>query len=215
LNAEPAIAAPDFSGEALLPDRMCIVSREVKPENALIRFARAPDGLVVPDLKRKLPGRGVWVTCDRQALEEAVKRKAFSRGFGADSKAGPELLDQISGLLRKEMLAALSLTRRAGLGVCGYMKVEEALVKGNVRVLLHASDGSVDGRQKLDRKCATNTVIWDLFSSGDLDLAFGRSNVIHAAVANGGLAEKLLDYAQKIAQYEHLKVTGLGFQTVA
>jgi predicted RNA-binding protein YlxR (DUF448 family) len=194
---------------------MCIVSRVVKPEDQLIRFARAPDGSVVPDLKRKLPGRGVWVSMDREVLAEAIKRKAFSRGFGVESKADPALLDQISTLLRKEMLSALSLTRRAGLGICGFMKVEEALVKGNVRVLLHASDGSVDGRQKLDRKAATNTLIWDLFSSGDLDLAFGRSNVIHAAVANGGLAEKLLDYAQKIAQYEHLSVTGLGFQTVA
>ncbi|MDE2446112.1 MAG: RNA-binding protein [Alphaproteobacteria bacterium] len=210
MNAEPANA-----DEAPLPDRMCIVSREVKPETALIRFARAPDGLVVPDLKRKLPGRGVWVTCDAEILAEAIKRKAFSRGFGAEAKVGPELVGQVATLLRKDMLAALSLTRRAGLGVCGFMKVEEALVKGNIRVLLHASDGSIDGRQKLDRKCASNTVIWDLFSSSDLDLAFGRSNVIHAAVANGGLAEKLLDYAQKIAQYEHLKVSGLGFQTVA
>ena len=201
--------------EPELVDRMCIVTRVVKPEDELIRFALAPDSQVVPDLKRKLPGRGVWVSLDRKMLNDAIKRNMFSRGFGADAKAGPELADLVGVLLRKETLAALSMTRKAGLALSGFMKVEEALTKGNVRMILHASDGSVDGRQKLDRKCATNVVILDLFASGDLDLAFGKSNVIHAAIANGGMAEKLLDYVRKIAQYESLSVTGLGLQTVA
>ncbi len=201
--------------EPELVDRMCIVTRVVKPEEELIRFALAPDGQVVPDLKRKLPGRGVWVSLDRKILSDAIKRHLFAKGFGLDAKASPELADLVGGLLRKDILAALSLARKAGLALSGFMKVEEALTKGNVRMIFHASDGSVDGRQKLDRKCATNVVIFDLFASGDLDLAFGKSNVIHAAVANGGMAEKLLDYARKLAQYESLSVTGLGLQTVA
>lgn len=196
-------------------DRMCIVTRVVKPEDELIRFALSPDGVVVPDLKRKLPGRGVWVSLDRKMLGEAIKRQLFSKGFGAEAKAGPELADLVGLQLRKDVLSALSLARKAGLALSGFMKVEEALIKGNVRMIFHASDGSVDGRQKLDRKCAANVVIFDLFASGDLDLAFGKSNVIHAAVANGGMAEKLLDYARKLAQYDSLSVTGLGLQTVA
>jgi uncharacterized protein len=194
---------------------MCIVSRIVKSEDELIRFALAPDGTVAPDLKRKLPGRGVWVSLDRKILGDAIKRNMFSKGFGAEAKAGPELADLVGVLLRKETLAALSLTRKAGLGLSGYMKVDEALTKGNIRLLFHASDGSVDGRQKLDRKCAENVVIFAHFSADELNMAFGGSNVIHAAVANGGLAEKLLDYARKLAQYETLSVTGLGLQTVA
>ncbi len=194
---------------------MCIVTRVVKPEDELIRFALSPDGEVVPDLKRKLPGRGVWVSLDRKMLGDAIKRHLFSKGFGAEAKAGPELADLIGLQLRRDVLSALSLARKAGLALSGFMKVEEALTKGNVRMIFHASDGSVDGRQKLDRKCAANVVIFDLFASGDLDLAFGKSNVIHAAVANGGMAEKLLDYARKLAQYETLSVTGLGLQTVA
>jgi uncharacterized protein len=198
-----------------LVDRMCIVSRIVKSEDELIRFALAPDGTVAPDLKRKLPGRGVWVSLDRKILGDAIKRNMFSKGFGAEAKAGPELADLVGVLLRKETLAALSLTRKAGLGLSGYMKVDEALTKGNIRLLFHASDGSVDGRQKLDRKCAENVIIFAHFSADELNMAFGGSNVIHAAVANGGLAEKLLDYARKLAQYETLSVTGLGLQTVA
>lgn len=201
--------------ETELVDRMCIVSRVVKPEDELIRFALSPDGVVVPDLKRKLPGRGVWVSLDRKMLGDAIKRHLFSKGFGAEAKAGPELADLVGLQLRKDVLSALSLARKAGLALSGFMKVEEALTKGNVRMIFHASDGSVDGRQKLDRKCAANVVIFDLFASGDLDLAFGKSNVIHAAVANGGMAEKLLDYARKLAQYDSLSVTGLGLQTVA
>lgn len=201
--------------ETELVDRMCIVTRVVKPEDELIRFALSPDGVVVPDLKRKLPGRGVWVSLDRKMLGEAIKRQLFSKGFGAEAKAGPELADLVGLQLRKDVLSALSLARKAGLALSGFMKVEEALIKGNVRMIFHASDGSVDGRQKLDRKCAANVVIFDLFASGDLDLAFGKSNVIHAAVANGGMAEKLLDYARKLAQYDSLSVTGLGLQTVA
>ena len=194
---------------------MCIVTRVVKPEDELIRFALSPDGVVVPDLKRKLPGRGVWVSLDRKMLGDAIKRHLFSKGFGAEAKAGPELADLVGLQLRKDVLSALSLARKAGLALSGFMKVEEALRHGNVRMIFHASDGSVDGRQKLDRKCAANVVIFDLFASGDLDLAFGKSNVIHAAVANGGMAEKLLDYARKLAQYDSLSVTGLGLQTVA
>jgi uncharacterized protein len=194
---------------------MCIVTRVVKPEEELIRFALSPEGQVVPDLKRKLPGRGVWVTLDRSTLGDAIKRNLFSRGFGVDAKSGPELAENCSVLLRRDALSALSLTRKSGLAVSGFMKVEEALAKGNVRMLFHASDGSVDGRQKLDRKAAANVIIFDHFASGDLDLAFGKSNVIHAAIANGGITEKLLDYVRKIAQYESLSVTGLGLQTVA
>lgn len=194
---------------------MCIVTRVVKPEDELIRFALSPHDEVVPDLKRKLPGRGVWVSLDRKVLGDAIKRQLFSKGFGRPAKAGAELADLVGLQLRKEVLSALSMARKAGLALSGHMKVEEALRHGNVRMVFHASDGSVDGRQKLDRKCATNVVIFDLFASVDLDLAFGKSNVIHAAVANGGMAEKLLDYARKLAQYENLSVTGLGLQTVA
>ena len=78
-----------------MPERMCIVSRVVKPEDELIRFALAPDSQVVPDLKRKLPGRGVWVSLDRKMLNDAIKRNMFSRGFGAEAKAGPELADLV------------------------------------------------------------------------------------------------------------------------
>src|ERR1700722_11826370 len=74
--------------------RMGAVSREVRPVSELIRFVVGPDGTAVPDVKNKLPGRGLWVTATRQALDEAVKRKVFARGFKRDVRLPPNLAEQ-------------------------------------------------------------------------------------------------------------------------
>ena len=50
--------------------RMCAVTREVRPIDELIRFVVSPTGEVVPDLKRKLPGRGLWVSASRRVVAE-------------------------------------------------------------------------------------------------------------------------------------------------
>ena len=52
---------PDRVAAAPAAERLCAATRSVKPVDDMIRFVVGPDG-VVPDLKRKLPGRGVWVT---------------------------------------------------------------------------------------------------------------------------------------------------------
>jgi uncharacterized protein len=183
---------------------MCIVTRQEADEDALIRFARAPDGTVVPDLQAKLPGRGVWVSCSRRLLGEAVKRQAFSRGFEEDCKIPDELPDRVSTLLRKQAVNQLSLARKAGLVVQGFMKVEEALRKTTVKLLLHAGNAGEDGVSKLDRLASAKTVISNSFRSDEMDLAFGRSNVIHAAVAASGLADRLVVYLQRMAEFEDL-----------
>jgi predicted RNA-binding protein YlxR (DUF448 family) len=139
-----------------LTERMCIVTREVKDEDALVRFVRSPDGQVVPDLQRKLPGRGVWVSLSREKVNEAVKKGLFSRGFAAETKATPELADLVGD----------------------------------------------DGRGKIDKLAAPGVKVINIFQVDELDLAFGRSNVIHAAVARGKLAEKLLLAVQRIEMYD-------------
>lgn len=192
-----------------MPERMCIVTREVKDEAELIRFARSPEGLVVPDLARKLPGRGVWVSLDRAKLAEAVKKGLFSRGFAAQSKADEALPEQVGGLLRQQLVATLSLGRKAGEALSGFMRVEEALKKGPVRLLFHAADSGTDGQRKLDRLASPGTVICAFLPTADLDLAFGRANVVHAAVAAGGLADKLVTCVGRLAAYD-----GLAFRTV-
>jgi hypothetical protein len=181
---------------------MCIVTRQVMDEARLIRFVRSPEGEAVPDLSRKLPGRGVWVSLSRQRLAEAVRKGLFSRGFAAETKAAGDLPEQVAGLLRKAGLSYMSLAKKAGEAVTGFAKVEDMLRAGRARVLLHAAEAAPDGRQKLDRLAGPETVRVSLYRGDELDLAFGRSNVIHAAVAKGGLAEKLLAAVRRIEIYE-------------
>ena len=184
-----------------MPERMCVVTREVMDEDRLVRFVRSPAGDVVPDLARKLPGRGVWVTLERSKVAEAAAKGLFSRGFKAQSKAGEDLALRVGQLLRSQTVQHLSLGRKAGDAVTGFMKVEEALKRGPVRLLFHAAGSGEDGARKLNRLVGAKTAICGFLTPDDLDLAFGRANVVHAAVADGGLAGRLILHVARLARY--------------
>nr|WP_280116375.1 RNA-binding protein [Pannonibacter sp. XCT-34] len=174
------------------------MTREVKPVSDLMRFVMDPDGQVVPDLRRNLPGRGVWVTAQRSAIEQAEKRKVFPRGFKAEAKVEPGLADRVDALLTRAALSALSLSRKAGELVTGFAKVEAALRRDPVVGLIHASDASEDGVRKLAGVAASRFEdanggpVVRLFDSTQLDLALGRTNVIHAALLAGRASEGFL-----------------------
>jgi predicted RNA-binding protein YlxR (DUF448 family)/ribosomal protein L7Ae-like RNA K-turn-binding protein len=195
------MAADPAEVDEIVAERMCIVTREVLDEAQLIRFVKGPDGAVVPDLNRKLPGRGVWVSLNRAKVAEAVKRRAFNRGLG-EVNAGVNLPDQLGGLLRKAALSYISLAKKAGEAVAGAAKVEEMVASGRARLVIHAREAAQNGRQKIDNLSGPGMETLSLFTSTELDLAFGRTNVIHAAVAKGGLAEKLLQAVRRAEAYE-------------
>jgi predicted RNA-binding protein YlxR (DUF448 family) len=201
---ETIAGADRQEGEAELPERTCIVTREVKDPDELIRFVRAPSGEVVPDLRCKLPGRGVWVSCAASKVAEAARRKLFARGFRADCRAPADLGERTGLLLREEALACLSLANKAGLATAGFERVAELARKGRLAVLVEAADGAADGRRKLRGKlkeAGTSPEIIDVFESPELGLALGQSHVIHAAIAEGGLARKFLAAARRFAAY--------------
>ncbi|MFG1477384.1 RNA-binding protein [Xanthobacter sp. V4C-4] len=173
--------------------RLCLARRVVAPVADMVRFVVGPDGRIVPDLARKLPGRGAWVTATRADLETALKRKAFGRAFKGKGAPPPDLVALIDALLEKDARASLSLANKAGQVVTGTMKVESALASGSARVLLHAADARPDGVRKLDafaRQMARQAEdtgrpaldIVNCLPGVDLDLALGRSNVVHAAL---------------------------------
>lgn len=191
-----------MEADADLAERMCIVTREVLNEDRLIRFARSPDGEAVPDLSRKLPGRGVWVTANRATVAEAVRKHLFSKGFAEQTKARADLADSVSMLLRRAALSYLSLAKKAGEAVAGFMKVEDMLAHGRADILIHAVEAQPDGCRKLDRMAGDHVQRVGLFTLDELDLAFGRSNVVHAAVSKGGLAGKLRAALRRIEIYE-------------
>ena len=187
-----------------MADRMCILTRQVKDEAELIRFVRGPDGEAVPDLGRKLPGRGVWVSLNREVLAEVMRKKLFSRGFAAETSVPADLPERISKQLRQQVLSLTSLAKKAGEAVTGFMKVEEMASRGRAKLLFHAMEAAPDGCRKLDKFLQPGMEKIVLFHSDELDLAFGRSNVVHAAVAKGGLAEKLLLGVRRIETFEAL-----------
>ena len=190
-----------MEADADLSERTCIVTREVGDEASLVRFVRGPDGVVVPDIQRKLPGRGVWVGLSRARVAEAVKRKAFGRGLG-DVRVNPELPEIVGQLLREAAIGYLSLAKKAGQLVAGNAKVEAALTAGKVRLLLNARESADGGRRKLSAMAGPETENVSFFTADEMSLALGRTNVIHAAVTGGGIAEKLLSAVRRAEAYE-------------
>jgi uncharacterized protein len=198
--------------------RMCAVSREVRPIEELIRFVVAPGGEVVADLKRNLPGRGLWVTASRQAVAEAVRRHHFSRGFKRDLRVSPSLASDTEALLVRGLTDALAMAAKAGQVVAGFSKVEAALrehgSRNIVQALIHATDGAADGIRKLDAILGQNggqkTVVTGesgripvitVLTSAELDLALTRSNVIHAALLAGPASKTFLSRSQTLVRY--------------
>jgi predicted RNA-binding protein YlxR (DUF448 family) len=132
------------------PERTCIVSGFKGPPEAMIHFALAPDGIVTPDIRRKLPGRGVWVRARAALVEEAARKQMFSRGFKTKAAAPADLAKIVDRLLEQDALQFLAIVNKSGGVIAGAMKVETQIRSGDVAALIHASDGSADGVQKPD-----------------------------------------------------------------
>jgi uncharacterized protein len=168
--------------------RCCAVSRSVRPVGDLIRFVVAPDGTVLADLKRKLPGRGLWVTARRASVHEAVRRHTFARGFRREVAVAPDLAERVDGLLTRAALDSLAIAAKASRAVCGFAAVQATVTVGEVAALLHAEEAAPDGIRKLAAALARRpqaAPVVSLFTSPQLDLALGRSNVVHAALLPG------------------------------
>jgi len=149
-----ALADPDLDNgprtDRSATMRMCAVTREVRPIGELIRFVVSPQGEVVADLKRKLPGRGLWVSASRQTVADAVRRNQFAKGFKREIRAHATLPADTEALLVRSATEALAMAAKARQVVSGFSKVEGALAQGQAQALIHASDGAADGIRKLD-----------------------------------------------------------------
>jgi hypothetical protein len=187
-------------------ERLCVATRTVRPLSDLIRFVVGPDGEAVPDLKRKLPGRGVWVTATQDALGDAIKRKAFARGFRRDVRTPADLVTRTERLLERAALDALAMAGKAGRVAVGFSKVEAVLEDGEAVALLHAAEASPDGVRKLDavvrrRPQGGPISVIGILTSAQLDLALGRPNVIHAALLAGPASDTVLARLQRLERF--------------
>jgi predicted RNA-binding protein YlxR (DUF448 family) len=186
----------------------------VRPVDEMIRFVLAPDATVVPDLKRRLPGRGIWITATRQALRAAVAKKAFARGFKRDVRVGVDFVPATERLIERAALDSLSMAHKAARLAVGFAKAEAALLgPAPVVAVLHAREAAPDGVRKLAsaiRQCdeerpASPIAVINTFTSTQLDLALGRSNVIHAALLAGPECET---FVVRVARLERFRTGG-------
>jgi hypothetical protein len=194
--------------------RRDIVSGEILPEHRLLRFVAGPDGVVVPDVAAKLPGRGLWVEASRQAVAKAVEKKLFARAAKAPASgreqnikvtATADLGERAEKALVTRMLGDLGIARRSGALVLGFDNVLRGLEGPKPpKVLIEAFDGARDGKRKLyaaAHRMDLNCVVIEGLTSAELGLALGRENVIHAAVQPGGLAERLILDAERLSGF--------------
>jgi len=204
---EISAARPHSTHAEASRERRDIVSGEVMEEARLIRFVVGPDLRVIPDLARKLPGRGMWVAADRASVATAAKKGLFARAAKAKVIAGADLPDQVAGLLRARLLSGLGLARRAGDLTSGFEKVSATITSGKAAWLIEASDGAADGRRKimaLARKASPAPGLVGLFGAAELSLALGLENVIHTAFLAGRAAGRWAEDVRRLEGFSPL-----------
>jgi predicted RNA-binding protein YlxR (DUF448 family) len=190
-------------------ERLCALTREVRPVAELIRFVAAPDGAIVADIKRRLPGRGVWITAQRTSVEEAAKRNVFARSLKRAVRVAPYLAATVEHQLETAALEALAIAHKAGVVAIGFGRTETALSGEPVVAVLNASDGAADGARKVvaavtRRQTGENAgeiLIVSAFTSAQLDLALGRSNVVHAALLAGPASKGFLERYRSLERF--------------
>jgi predicted RNA-binding protein YlxR (DUF448 family) len=187
----------DHGPQSRAVERFCIATRATRPVEKMIRFVIAPNGEAVPDLKRNLPGRGVWVTATRKALDQAIKGGAFTRAFRRQVRVAAELAGRTEDLLENAVLDALAVASKAGLVALGFTKIENAMAHDRIVALLHAAEAAPDGVKKLDAALrqsgqAGSVTVTRILSAAQLDLALGRPNVVHAALLVGRASDTFM-----------------------
>jgi predicted RNA-binding protein YlxR (DUF448 family) len=171
--------------------RRCIVSGEVVPREQLIRFVVGPENKLFPDIAETLPGRGLWLRARRDVLNTALTRNLFARAARGPVAADAGLADQVEGLLARRCLELLGLARRAGLAVTGFEKVRTMLGAGKAALLITAAGAAPGGRTKL-RAMAPDVTAIGVLESDELAAALGRGHVVHVAVAQSPLADRIV-----------------------
>jgi predicted RNA-binding protein YlxR (DUF448 family) len=208
-DAEPAV----HDGR----QRLCAATREALDPDLLIRFVADPAGQIVPDLARRLPGRGVWVKAEKETVARAVRANVFAKSLKRAARAGPDLADRVDDLLEKRVLEALALANKAGLVTTGFQQVDALIESGAAAFLVQGSDAAEGGRDRLAKKFAAISrakgrvggSVTSL-STAQLSLAMGRANVVHAALIQGGAAQRFFDEAERSRRYRSGSATSDG-----
>lgn len=178
---------------------ICAVTDEVLPIDQMIRFVVDPNGSIVADLTQKLPGVFLWVKADQASLKKAIWRNTFAAKTRQNVKIPENLMESIESGLTRHAMQTLSMAKRAGELRFGFSKVDEVLRSHTAAVYVVASDAKENGREKLERLAIhEEMIVVDEWSSAQLSAAIGEENVMHVALAEGGLTQKLLEILTKL-----------------
>jgi uncharacterized protein len=193
-------------------ERRCVATGEVGEEADLIRIALGPDNVIVPDLAARLPGRGAWVGARKALVEQAVKKKAFNRAFGAPVVVPDDFAGQIEALLAQRALNLIGLARRAGELAAGQDAVRLAVKAARPAWRIEASDAARDGRSKLDRLTfaawGDDVPVAGCFLAEDIGQAIGRGPTVHASMAEGSQARAFSTVMRKLSGFRVLDPAG-------
>ncbi len=192
--------AQDETVFADAPQRRCLVTRRSLPREVMVRFVLDPEGVVVPDIGARLPGRGLWLQSRRDIVERAVSANAFGKAARRDVRAPAALGDQVEGLLAARCLDLIGLARRAGQVSSGFDSVRSALQRGWAALLLVAADGSPRERSRLPAASAPGPIV-DVLRAAELGRVFGRPRVVHAAFRHCRLEGRFRLEAARLAGF--------------
>jgi uncharacterized protein len=188
--------------EKRISARRCIVSGNVLPKEALIRFVLGPDNRLVPDISVKLPGKGIYVTAQRLYIEKALATKAFHKKLKKPVIADQELAGFIEICLKKYALSLLSMAKKSGQITTGYEKVS-AVKRKEEAVIIRASDSAAEIKEKDHKQKSISDVI-NIFTNEELSLALGGNNIMYAALRKGSLSDKFVTSVNRIIRYSTL-----------
>lgn len=179
------------------PRRRCIVTRRGGSRGELVRFAVSPGGEVVPDVAERLPGRGLWVGANADIVRRACAENAFARAARREVRVPADLPELLLEALDRQCMALVSLARRGGNAVAGFETVRAMARGGGAGVLIEASDGAADGREKVVRGAGTVRVV-SLWTARELGAPFGRDRVVHAAIGRSGVCDRFVREAARL-----------------
>ncbi len=193
-------------------ERRCAASGEVMSPEFMTRFVLSPDGIVMPDILGKLPGRGVWVTANEATLSMAVKNGGFARGFKSKVKVPEDLAVQVKDGYLRQLSGLLRMSKKSGQVILGFDQVFGAAGSKALGWRIEACDGAADGRGKIRARARAMCYEMALplpgviacYSAAELGELFGRGQIIHAAIPRGRLSKRLTAIADKLSGFTAL-----------
>ncbi len=190
----------DPAGQTAASERRCIVTGQVLPRTQLIRCVVGPDQQVWPDLQEKMPGRGLWLSCDAAVLTAAIQKNSFAKAAKAPVRAAPDIVQRVRQQLLQRLAQYLGLAKRSGAVIQGFAQVEPAARNGQLAVLFIARDAGADGPAKLRNKIAAAQVITALTST-ELGQALGAEQLVYVGVQAQPLVPQILQAAARFSAF--------------